>query len=166
MEFYFPINTITPQKLRTIFKQYDGLDGIGDFSKQLQKLVFNPTAGFMKGYIDLVFEYQGKYYLLDWKSNYLGPTLEDYRQEGLEHVMKDNYYVLQYHLYALALSQYLRLRNPGFHYESDFGGVFYIFIRGVDSRRGPRFGIFHDLPQPALMNALGKALIPGFKKFK
>jgi exodeoxyribonuclease V beta subunit len=78
--------------------------------------------------------------------------------------MQDNYYTLQYHLYALALSQYLRLRNPGFQYESDFGGVFYIFIRGVDSRRGPQFGIFHDLPQPALINALGKALIPGFSK--
>jgi exodeoxyribonuclease V beta subunit len=164
MEFYFPINAISPSKLRTIFKRHESIDGIGDFPEQLQKLVFSPTAGFMKGYIDLVFEYQDQYYLLDWKSNYLGQELEDYRREALGHVMQDNYYTLQYHLYALALSQYLRLRNPGFQYESDFGGVFYIFIRGVDSRRGPQFGIFHDLPQPALINALGKALIPGFSK--
>jgi exodeoxyribonuclease V beta subunit len=164
MEFYFPINAISPSKLRTIFKRQESIDGIGDFPEQLQKLVFSPTAGFMKGYIDLVFEYQDQYYLLDWKSNYLGQELEDYRREALGHVMQDNYYTLQYHLYALALSQYLRLRNPGFQYESDFGGVFYIFIRGVDSRRGPQFGIFHDLPQPALINALGKALIPGFSK--
>jgi exodeoxyribonuclease V beta subunit len=76
--------------------------------------------------------------------------------------MQENYYILQYHLYVLALSQYLRLRHPGFRYKSDFGGVFYIFIRGVDSRRGPHYGIFHDLPNAALINALGKALIPGF----
>jgi exodeoxyribonuclease V beta subunit len=76
--------------------------------------------------------------------------------------MQENYYILQYHLYVLALSQYLRLRNSGFRYESDFGGVFYIFIRGIDSRRDPEFGIFYDLPKPELVNALGKALIPGF----
>ena len=164
MEFYFPINAITPQKLRTIFKRYDSIEGIGDFPGRLQKLIFSPTAGFMKGYMDLVFGHQNQFYLVDWKSNYLGPKLEDYRQEALGYAMQENYYILQYHLYVLALSQYLRLRHPGFRYESDFGGVFYIFIRGVDSRRGPQYGVFHDLPQPALINALGKALIPGFSK--
>jgi exodeoxyribonuclease V beta subunit len=138
--------------------------GIGDFPGRLQKLIFSPTAGFMKGYMDLVFGHQNQFYLVDWKSNYLGPKLEDYRQEALGYAMQENYYILQYHLYVLALSQYLRLRHPGFRYESDFGGVFYIFIRGVDSRRGPQYGVFHDLPQPALINALGKALIPGFSK--
>ena len=164
MEFYFPINPITPQKLRTVFLQYDSINGIEDFPKQLGKLVFNPTAGLMKGYIDLVFEHQNQYYLLDWKSNFLGLQPDDYRREALVPAMHENYYVLQYHLYALALTQYLRLRNPDFQYESNFGGVFYIFIRGVNSRHGPQFGIFHDLPQPALMNALGKALIPGYSK--
>jgi len=164
MEFYFPINAITPQKLRTIFKRYGSIKGIGDFPGRLQKLIFSPTAGFMKGYMDLVFGHQDQFYLVDWKSNYLGPKLEDYRQEALGYAMQENYYILQYHLYVLALSQYLRLRHPGFRYKSDFGGVFYIFIRGVDSRRGPHYGIFHDLPNAALINALGKALIPGFSK--
>jgi exodeoxyribonuclease V beta subunit len=163
MEFYFPINAITPNKLRTIFKRYGSINGIEDFPDQLQKLGFRPTAGFMKGYIDLVFEHQDQFYLVDWKSNYLGPKLEDYRQESLGYAMFENYYILQYHLYVLALSQYLRLRNPGFRYESHFGGVFYIFIRGVDSRRGSQYGIYHDLPEPARINALGKALIPGFQ---
>ena len=164
MEFYFPIHEITPKKLRTIFKQHSRMDRIGEFPNQLQKLVFSPTAGFMKGYIDLVFKNRNQYYLLDWKSNYLGSEIENYDQHALGQAMQENYYVLQYHLYALALTQYLRLRNPGFQYESDFGGVFYIFLRGVDSRRGSQFGIYHDNPQPALMNALGKALIPGYPK--
>jgi exodeoxyribonuclease V beta subunit len=126
--------------------------------------VFSPAAGFMKGYMDLVFQHQGRFYLVDWKSNYLGPTIDDYRQEVLHHTMQENYYILQYHLYVLALCRYLRLRNSGFRYESDFGGVFYTFIRGIDQRRGPEFGIFYDLPKPEFINALGKALIPGFLK--
>jgi exodeoxyribonuclease V beta subunit len=54
------------------------------------------------------------------------------------------------------------MRHPGFRYASDFGGVFYVFVRGIDSRRGPEYGIYFDLPAPALINALGKVLIPGF----
>ena len=164
MEFYYPLNAITPQTLRFVFKQHGRIDGKGDFPGRLEKLVFNPAAGFMKGYMDLVFQHQGRFYLVDWKSNYLGPTIDDYRQDALHHTMQENYYILQYHLYVLALSQYLRLRNSGFRYESDFGGVFYMFIRGIDRRRDPEFGIFYDLPKPELVNALGKALIPGFSK--
>jgi exodeoxyribonuclease V beta subunit len=164
MEFYFPLKTIRPQTLRSLFRQHGSIDNSGDFSGRLEKLVFSPAAGFMKGYMDLVFQHQDQFYLVDWKSNYLGPTIDDYRRDALQHTMQKNYYVLQYHLYVLALCQYLRLRRSGFRYESDFGGVFYIFIRGIDSRRNPEFGIFYDLPKPALVNALGNALIPGFLK--
>ena len=164
MEFYIPIHSITPQKLRRAFEKHDRFDAIKDFPKQLQKLIFSPTAGFMKGYIDLVFKDQNQYYLLDWKSNYLGSKIEDYNQDGLKAVMRQNYYVLQYHLYTLALTQHLRQRDPNYQYQSNFGGVFYIFLRGVDVRRGPQFGIFHDLPQPALINTLGKTLIPGYSE--
>jgi exodeoxyribonuclease V beta subunit len=164
MEFYFPLNAITPQTLRSMFRRHAGIDASGDFPSRLEKLVFSPAAGFMKGYMDLVFQHQSRFYLVDWKSNYLGPTIDDYRQEVLHHTMQENYYILQYHLYVLALCQYLRLRNSGFRYESDFGGVFYTFIRGIDQHRGPEFGIFYDLPKPEFINALGKALIPGFLK--
>ena len=79
--------------------------------------------------------------------------------------MHEQLYVLQYHLYALALCQHLRLCNPGFKYEIDFGGAFYVFIRGINHRRNPDCGIFHDRPQMALINSLGKLLIPEFKEF-
>jgi exodeoxyribonuclease V beta subunit len=164
MEFYFPLNAITPQTLQSIFRRHGRIDAKGDFPGRLEKLVFNPAAGFMKGYIDLVFQHQGRFYLVDWKSNYLGPTIDAYCQDALHQTMQENYYILQYHLYVLALSQYLRLRDSGFRYESDFNGVFYIFIRGIDSRRDPEFGIFYDLPKPELVNALGKALISGFSE--
>jgi exodeoxyribonuclease V beta subunit len=162
MEFYFPLNPIVPQTLHSIFRQYGDIDDIGNFPMLMEKLVFSPATGFMKGYIDLVFQHEKRFYLVDWKSNYLGPTIDSYRTSAIRQTMQESYYILQYHLYVLALWQYLRRRNPGFRYESDFGGVFYLFIRGVDSSRGPQFGIYDDYPQPALINALGKALIPNF----
>jgi exodeoxyribonuclease V beta subunit len=162
MEFYYPINPITPQTLCAVFGRHDHPDSIGNFPVLLDKLRFSPVAGYMKGYIDLVFQHQARFYLVDWKSNYLGPTIESYHTGALRHTMRESYYILQYHLYVLALCQYLRQRQPGFRYASDFGGVFYLFIRGVDHRRDPQFGIYADCPQPAMINALGKALIPGF----
>ena len=118
----------------------------------------------MKGYMDLVFRHQGRFYLVDWKSNYLGPTIDSYHQEALQAAMQQHFYILQYHLYVLALSQYLRIRNPDFSYASGFGGVFYLFVRGIDCQRGPEYGVYFDLPKPSLINALGKALIPNFFK--
>ena len=163
MEFYFPLKTIRPQTLRSLFRRHVSIDGNGDFSGRLEKLVFSSAAGFMKGYMDLVFQHQDQFYLVDWKSNYLGPTIDDYRRDALQHTMQENYYILQYHLYVLALCQYLRLRKPGFRYESDFGGVFYLFIRGVTPDSGSEKGVYFDRPKPELIHALGNCLIPGYK---
>ncbi len=165
MEFYFPLNTIQPSSLQSVFKDHGAIETYPDFPTRMEKLTFSPVAGFMKGYIDLVFQHQERFFLLDWKSNYLGPTIDHYRRDVLGDVMGANFYVLQYHLYVLALCQYLRLRNAAFRYESDFGGVVYVFIRGVDQGWGPDSGIYFDRPKAALLNALGKTLIPDFEKF-
>ncbi len=164
MEFYFPLNLIQPSTLQSVFKHYGAIETDPDLPSQMEKLTFSPVAGFMKGYIDLVLQHQERFFLLDWKSNYLGPTIDHYGRDVLGDVMRAEFYVLQYHLYVLALCQYLRLRNPAFRYESDFGGVVYVFIRGIDQRRSPDCGIYFDRPKTALINALGKTLIPDFEK--
>ncbi|NNL76004.1 MAG: hypothetical protein HKO68_06690, partial [Desulfobacterales bacterium] len=105
---------------------------------------------------------QERFYLVDWKSNQLGSRPEQYDQTSLAKTMRENYYVLQYHIYTLALHQHLRLQKPGYRYAQDFGGVFYIFIRGVNDAGGSKYGIFFDLPNLDLINALGKSLIPGY----
>ena len=76
--------------------------------------------------------------------------------------MNTEFYTLQYHLYALALHQYLRQRLPGYSYEKYFGGVFFLFIRGVDPDKGPEFGMYNDLPHQDLIHSLGASLIPGY----
>jgi exodeoxyribonuclease V beta subunit len=116
----------------------------------------------MKGFIDLVFEQHGRFYLIDWKSNRLGPAPEDYGRERLATAMAEHDYDLQYHLYALAFHQYLRRRVADYEYDRDFGGICYVFLRGIDRRRGPEFGLFHDRPAPSLMHALGETLIPDY----
>lgn len=91
-------------------------------------------AGYIKGVIDLFFEHRGKYYLIDWKSNWLGPEASDYTDEKLALAMKQSQYDLQAKLYAEALSRYLALFAIDF--ESAFGGAFYFFVRGVPQGAG------------------------------
>jgi len=162
MEFYFPLNPATPGQLKNAFQNPGCSNMPGQFPARLEKLVFAPTQGFMKGYIDMVFRHQGRFYLLDWKSNHLGPTLDHYNQTSLNNTMQVHDYILQYHIYTLALHQYLRYQQPGYRYEQDFGGVFYIFIRGVNERKGSEYGVFFDLPDPDLIHCLGQTLIPGY----
>lgn len=113
----------------------------------------------MKGFIDLVFEHGGRFYLVDWKSNHLGARAEDYGAEALAAVMGEDLYVLQYHLYAVALHEYLKGRVRGYDYDRHFGGVFYVFLRGVDPALGPGFGIFRDRPDRRLVETLAEGLV-------
>ena len=162
MEFYFPLNPVSVDILRSVFADFRVMDIACDFPEQLEKLTFMPAKGFMKGYIDMVFRAGGKYYLIDWKSNFLGEKITDYDQSSMMKVMEEDYYILQYHLYAVALHQYLALRIKEYNYSSDFGGIFYIFIKGVDPDCGSEYGVFFDIPGKEIMNRLGTAMIPQF----
>jgi len=105
---------------------------------------------YLKGFIDLVFEHDGRYYILDWKSNYLGDHASDYDAAALQEAMHDNAYYLQYLLYTVALNRYLALRVPNYDYDTHFGGVFYLFVRGVrpdwKNADGTSSGVFFDRP--------------------
>lgn len=109
----------------------------------------------MNGKVDLFFEHQGKYYILDWKSNYLGNSVADYDAGSLAAAMNENNYHLQYFIYTVAVKKYLESRIPGFDYEKQFGGVIYCFVRGVRNVSGQ--GIFTtkpDLKKIRLLEAL------------
>ncbi len=113
----------------------------------------------MKGFMDMVFQFEERFYLVDWKSNFLGSRVEDYGQDCLARAMREELYTLQYHIYTVALNQYLSLRLPSYDYETHFGGVYYIFLRGVDPDQGPDYGIYRDRPSGELINALCESLI-------
>lgn len=108
--------------------------------------------GILNGFMDLFFEHNGKYYILDWKSNYLGDTLADYAPEKLAEAMAQNNYHLQYMLYTVAACRYLSLRLENFRYEEHFGGVIYLFMRGV--RSDGNSGIFYTMPDQRTVEAM------------
>lgn len=152
LEFYFPVERITSAGLSEIFKKYGGNHVYG-FADPVKDLGFTAVRGFARGFIDLVFMHGDKYYLIDWKSNHLGSRYSDYSQEALKKEMYKHYYILQYHLYTVALHRYLTSRLPGYEYEKDFGGVYYVFVRGV-SKECHEYGIYRDVPSADLVNAL------------
>ena len=159
--FYLPLKHISPASLADIFAEFSGKAGAAAFSsgfpERVGKLEFAPRRGFMRGFIDLVFMARGRFYLVDWKSNFLGNSPGDYNQSRLAVSMEEHLYFLQYHLYCLALHRYLLKRLPGYSYEKDFGGVFYIYLRGFGGTGGA--GIFADRPGRELMEALDRGLV-------
>ena len=159
LEFYFPLRHLTPEMLENTFRRNGGPRLPARVSTQLGRLGFSPVEGFMRGFIDLVFFSGGRYYLLDWKSNHLGFSSTDYRGQRLMEAMIENNYFLQYHLYTLALHRYLSVRVSGYRYDRHFGGVFYVFLRGVDPQYPPGNGIFTDRPAAELIEALDQALV-------
>jgi len=151
MEFHFPLGGLDVHTLR------GALARSTRFREASSSLQFDTVRGFMRGFMDLVFQSQGRVYLVDYKSNYLGNTLQDYGETGVMNAMTEHHYDLQYLIYTVALDRYLAVRVPDYEYERHFGGAFYLFLRGMRPEHGPRFGVFHDLPDPALIADLGRA---------
>ncbi|MCX8063176.1 MAG: PD-(D/E)XK nuclease family protein, partial [Anaerolineales bacterium] len=144
LEFYYPVVELRAAALRQLLKRY-GYDE-GPFRGTIDRLEFSPLRGYMKGFIDLVFESGGRFYLVDYKSNWLGADWSAYRSSRLYEEMARETYFLQYLIYTLALHRYLRLRVKNYNYEQHLGKVFYLFLRGIDPNYGPEFGIFTDRP--------------------
>ncbi|GLR69759.1 exodeoxyribonuclease V subunit beta [Agaribacter marinus] len=90
-------------------------------------------VGMMQGFIDLIFEHNGKYYVVDYKSSYLGKHIDDYAVESLFTHIQAHQYDVQYHIYALALHRMLAQKIPDYEYEKYFGGVLYLYLRGMSS---------------------------------
>jgi exodeoxyribonuclease V beta subunit len=130
----------------------------GAFAGLLATLHLQETRGMLLGFMDMVFEHDGRYYIIDWKSNHLGHRREDYGQGQLREAMAQHAYILQYHLYSLALDRLLRLRLPGYDYAAHFGGAIYIFLRGV-AADGSDFGIYRDRPSAEFIQRANRLLL-------
>ncbi|EPY5148998.1 exodeoxyribonuclease V subunit beta [Klebsiella variicola] len=148
MAFYLPIaQLLTAERLDALIRQYDPL------SADTPPLDFGQVRGMLKGFIDLVFRHEGRYYLLDYKSNWLGEDREAYTRPAMEQAMRAHRYDLQYQLYSLALHRYLRHRLADYDYDRHFGGVIYLFLRGMDGQEGGQ-GIFTTRPVRPLIDGL------------
>lgn len=116
---------------------------------------------YLKGEIDLIYEQAGKYYVLDYKSNHLGDTLANYRQDQMRNAMSHAGYWLQAAIYTVALHRYLNIRLADYTPEQHLGGVEYAFIRGMhpDSiENGATTGVISWQPEVDFVLALDKVL--------
>ena len=115
-----------------------------------------PLSGMLQGFIDLVFFDQGRYYVLDYKTNALGECLSDYQADAIAAAMDKHHYHLQHLLYQLALHRYLSANLPGYRFDVQFGGAIYLFLRGF--ARGPGLGYFHHRASAELIAELSEIL--------
>jgi exodeoxyribonuclease V beta subunit len=156
MEFLFPValarEAVGSTMIAAALSRHAREPVPGTYPDAVAALDFVPARGFLRGFVDLVFEHEGRWYVVDYKSNHLGSTHEDYGPGPLARAMAHGHYFLQYHLYALALHRHLALRLPGYDHETHMGGVYYLFLRGMSPGRST--GIFHDRPPLALIDEL------------
>ena len=124
----------------------------------MPRLSFATLRGFLKGFIDLVFEHEGRWFILDWKSNHLGDTPAQYGQGAMAAAMRDQGYHLQSLLYLVALDRYLRHRLAGYEPDRHLGGAVYLFVRGVrpdwHDGAGAPTGVFFQRPTTATIARL------------
>ena len=146
MEFHLPLEGLDRHRFGEALAHY-GYDNPFDGSG-------SPIEGFLRGFIDLVAGHDGVWYVLDYKSNWLGNRVDDYRTAGLSRAMRDHRYPLQYLLYLVALHRYLAVRLPGYDYDTNMGGAFYLFLRGIDPAAGMDRGIYFDRPSRTCIEAL------------
>ncbi len=152
--FHLPARALTADALN---------DWLARAGYAVPRLAFGALAGYLKGFIDLVFEHEGRFYVLDWKSNHLGYRPEDYAPARVEEAMRTHGYHLQHLLYSVALHRHLGRTLPGYEFARHFGGVLYLFVRGVrpDWRLdGEPAGVYFHRPAPATIAELD-ALVGG-----
>ncbi|MEP1445900.1 MAG: exodeoxyribonuclease V subunit beta [Paraglaciecola sp.] len=155
MEFHMPLHQVKVSDFNHIINRY--------FKQHSRDYQFEQLNGMIKGFIDLMFEFDGKFYVADYKSNHLGDSYDDYHLSAMELAMTDHDYHLQAILYTLALHRWLKYKLSDYDYSTHIGGAYYLFIRGM-SQSIPGNGVYFVLPERTMIEELddlfaGKPLI-------
>ena len=124
MEFWFACHKVDVAQMDNLVRRYTH-DNAPRAAAETVSL-----NGMFKGFIDLTFEHDGRYYVADYKSNWLGVDDEAYTQDAMIASILDNRYDLQYVLYLLALHRQLKARLADYDYDRHMGGALYLFLRG------------------------------------
>ena len=151
MEFWLSAHQVDTVQLDTFVTQ-NTLSG-----EARPPIPLNRVNGLFKGFMDLVFEHEGRYYVLDYKSNVLGPDDAAYTPDTMRAMILKERYELQYVLYLLALHRHLQSRLPGYRYEDHVGGAVYLFLRG---QQASSQGLHVERPPAQLIEALDQLLSP------
>ena len=154
LEFHFPVEGLDRDRLAARMGEHGYPDPFARAALTRASAASPPIHGFLRGFVDLVVEHAGRWYILDYKSNWLGPGPGDYAPEALGAAMRRGGYTLQSLIYLVALHRYLAVRLPGYDYERHVGGAFYLFVRGIDPAAGMGRGVYFDRPAAECVLAL------------
>ncbi|MDR3090159.1 MAG: exodeoxyribonuclease V subunit beta [Desulfobulbaceae bacterium] len=143
MPWSFAMRKIKPEEISAILADEEAASPVSGL----------PISGYLTGFIDLFCRYRNKYYILDYKTNFLGGCQADYRRQALVQAMAEHNYGLQYWLYTLAAHRWLAWQQRDYNYERDFAGVYYLFVRGMRHDR-PGAGVFATKPDLAKLERL------------
>ena len=155
-----PGRAIRARQLARVFALHPGGNVPDDYVPALAALDFTPLRGLLTGAIDLVARHDNAWTVLDYKSNHLGDRIADYALAPMTAAMCTHHYILQYHLYLVALHRFLRLRQPAYDYDQHVLGIGYLFVRGMDAAHAGS-GVFTDRPPRARIEALDALLRTG-----
>jgi len=144
MEFHLPVRALKRPELGRCLEEHGYDRRLADDDAKIE--------GFLHGYIDLVACHEGRWYVIDYKSNRLGPDLAAYSEPALAEAIREHAYHLQYLLYLTALHRLLRLRLPGYDYDRDIGRAFSLFLPGM-TPNAPPSAASPDRPSPACIEA-------------
>lgn len=157
-EFYFPLAGSQNRALMRLLRQYR-FRNESSADHLWMDIPARRLEGMMHGYIDLIFEHQGRYFVCDYKSTWLGDRLENYAPPELHENIQRHWYDLQYLIYTLALHRYLAQRLPDYDPAQHLGGVYYLYLRGM-STDTPGTGVYFTRPEDSVLAALD-ALMQG-----
>ena len=149
MEFHLPVQRFRRAQLADILARHGYECGIPDGPHEVN--------GFLHGFIDLVAQHGGRWYVLDYKSNWLGGDIAAYDDASIQASMRQHGYHLQYLLYLTALDRLLRVRLPDYDYDRHIGGACYLFLRGMHPD-APGRGVHFDRPDRECIAAIDDCL--------
>ncbi|WP_346948660.1 exodeoxyribonuclease V subunit beta [Dyella sp.] len=152
LEFWFAVREVDTRALDRLVTA-GTLDG-----RPRMPLLYDRLNGMLKGFIDLLFEHGGRYYVVDYKSNWLGADAGAYTAEAVRDSVLRERYDLQYAIYTLALHRQLRARLPDYDYERHVGGVLYLYLRGLD---GEGHGVHYERLPLRLVEAMDRLFAEG-----
>lgn len=149
-QFYFPLTNTSIESLTQLLKSHRGMHvSIASVKRKLQ--------GMMQGFIDLIFEFEGKYYVSDYKSTHLGNSFADYSHDAMLKDIQLHHYDLQYLIYTWVLHNLLAQRIVDYDPQIHLGGVYYFYLRGMSPQAPADSGVYFRAITQQDMSALQDA---------
>ncbi len=154
-EFLLPLNHdgISGHSLSKVFTNHARNDAERLYALDLAGLPGQTLSGMLTGYIDRIIRANDVWGIADWKSNYLGSCYNHYRQENLWNCAANQHYLLQVHLYLVALRRYLKERAP----QATAASGYLVFLRGISAK--PADGVLEIKPPDGLLEDLDELFL-------